>query len=80
MFGEDNRTEEQKEYGKFRHKFALSMVLITLGGPIGIFIGVLILISQAFSRPSDLFGMFITPIILLVFTIVLILLMFLFVG
>lgn len=76
MFGEDNRTEEQKEYGKFRHKFALAMVLITLGGPIGIFIGLISLLNQAIKRPGDVFELFMPAIVAIVFAILMIFVLF----
>lgn len=76
MFGEDNRTDEQKEYGKFRHKFALAMVLITLGGPIGIFIGLLSLLNQAIKRPGDVFELFMPALVIIVFGILMIFVLF----
>lgn len=76
MFGEDNRTDEQKEYGKFRHKFALAMVLITLGGPIGIFIGLISLLNQAIKRPGDVFELFMPALVTIVFAILMIFVLF----
>lgn len=76
MFGEDERTDEQKEYGKFRHKFALAMVMITLGGPVGIFFGIVLLISQGIKRPGDLMEILITPIVILLFAILMIFILF----
>lgn len=76
MFGEDERTDEQKEYGKFRHKFALAMVLITLGGPVGIFFGIILLINQGIKRPGDLMEILITPIVILLFAILMIFILF----
>lgn len=50
----DNKKKEQKKYSQFRSEFAIALVLITLGGPFGIFLGVALLIYLLFKKPKDM--------------------------